>query len=162
MFAKLDNTNKALAKHIYTTFQRSYKIESELIGTLNFPPLLRTVTDIQSSQTLFYGFYDDTQLAGVIELAITNEQLEINSLTVDPDHFRKGIADKLIHYALSECVICAAITTALVETAVVNEPAIKLYKKHGFVEFKRWTPEHGIEKLAMVKSRAVPIVGGVM
>ena len=38
---------------------------------------------------------------------------------------------------------------AMVETAVVNTPAIKLYKKHGFVEFKRWTPSHGIEKLAM-------------
>jgi len=41
MLAKLDNTNKALAKHIYTTFQRSYKIEAELIGALNFPPLPR-------------------------------------------------------------------------------------------------------------------------
>jgi hypothetical protein len=38
---------------------------------------------------------------------------------------------------------------AIVETAVVNEPAINLYKKHGFVEFKRWTPAHGIEKLAL-------------
>ena len=37
----------------------------------------------------------------------------------------------------------------MVETAVVNTPAINLYKKHGFVEFKRWTPAHGIEKLAM-------------
>ena len=41
MLAKLDNTNKALAKHIYTTFQCSYKIEAELIGALNFPPLPR-------------------------------------------------------------------------------------------------------------------------
>ncbi len=38
---------------------------------------------------------------------------------------------------------------ARVETAVANTPAINLYKKHGFVEFKRWTPSHGIEKLAM-------------
>ena len=37
----------------------------------------------------------------------------------------------------------------MVETAVVNIPAISLYKKHGFVEFKRWTPSHGIKKLAM-------------
>ena len=150
MIAKLDNTNKSLAKHIYTTFQRSYQIEAELIGALNFPPLSRTVADIQNSQTLFYGFYDDTQLAGVLELAISNERLEINSLTVDPDHFRKGIADKLIRYALTH-----DIATAIVETAVVNEPAIKLYKKHGFVEFKRWTPDHGIEKLAMVRTGIV-------
>ncbi|WP_404340996.1 GNAT family N-acetyltransferase [Pseudoalteromonas mariniglutinosa] len=155
MIKKLNNANEAVAKQIYTTFQRSYKIEAELIGTLNFPPLSHTVNDIHNSQTLFYGFYDDTQLAGVIELVIINERLEINSLTVDPDHFRKGIAGKLIRYALSERVIGTAVTTAIVETAVVNEPAIKLYKKHGFVEFKRWTPDHGIEKLAMVRTGIV-------
>lgn len=149
MIAKLDNANEAVAKQIYTTFQRAYKIEAELIGTQNFPPLSRTVNDIHNSQTLFYGFYDDTQLAGVIELVIINERLEINSLTVDPKYFRTGIADKLIRYVFSEYLTNAVITTALVETAAVNEPAIKLYKKHGFVEFKRWTPNHGIEKLAM-------------
>ncbi|MEH6394095.1 GNAT family N-acetyltransferase [Pseudoalteromonas sp.] len=150
MITKLDNANDFIAQQIYTIFQRSYKIEAELIGTLNFPPLSRTRNDIQSSQTHFYGLYIDELLAGAIELAISNEGLEINSLVVDPDHFRKGIADKLISYALTH-----DIATAIVETAVVNEPAIKLYKKHGFVEFKRWTPEHGIEKLAMVKSRNV-------
>lgn len=86
MIVKLNNANEAVAKQIYTTFQRSYKIEAELIGALNFPPLSRTVTDIHNSQTLFYGFYDDTQLAGVIELAVSDKQLEINSLTVDPEH----------------------------------------------------------------------------
>lgn len=155
VIVKLDNANEAVAKQIYTTFQRSYKIEAELIGTLNFPPLSRTVNDIKNSQTLFYGLYDDTQLEGVIELLIINDRLEINSLTVDPKHFRKGIADKLICYVLSECVTSTAETTAIVETAVVNEPAIKLYKKHDFVEFKRWTPDHGIEKLAMIRTGIV-------
>ena len=157
MIVKLDNVNEAVAKQIYTAFQRSYKIEAELIGTQNFPPLSRTVTDIQDSQTLFYGFYDDTQLAGVIELAITNEQLEINSLVVDPEHFRKGIANGLMHFVLNDFVRTASIKplTSVVETALVNEPAIKLYKKHGFVEFKRWTPEHGIEKLAMIREGIV-------
>ncbi|MBE0376325.1 GNAT family N-acetyltransferase [Pseudoalteromonas prydzensis] len=153
MIAKLDNANEAVTKQIYTTFQRSYQIEAELIGALNFPPLSRTVADIQNSQTLFYGLYDDTQLAGVIELLIINDRLEINSLTVDPEHFRKGIADKLIRYALINFIETAS--TAIVETAVVNEPAIKLYKKHDFVEFKRWTPDHGIEKLAMIRTGIV-------
>jgi len=40
-------------------------------------------------------------------------------------------------------------TEAVVETAVVNKPAINLYKKQGFVEFKQWTPSHGIEKIAL-------------
>lgn len=71
--------------------------------------------------------------------------LEIHSLTVAPNFFRKGIADKLIRYILSEFDF----TEAIVETAIVNIPAINLYKKHGFIEFKRWIASQGIEKLAM-------------
>jgi hypothetical protein len=44
---------------------------------------------------------------------------------------------------------------AIVETAVVNLPAINSYKKHGFVEFKRWTPPHGIEKVVMLLKTAL-------
>jgi len=64
---------------------------------------------------------------------MNGKNLEINSLTVDPSFFRRGIADKLIAYVLSTNIH----EKAIVETAVVNEPAIKLYQKHGFVEFKR-------------------------
>ncbi|GAC20693.1 GNAT family N-acetyltransferase [Paraglaciecola arctica] len=145
MITKLNNSNENIAEQIFTVFQNSYKIEAQLIGTDNFPPLLRSTKDIQNSTTQFYGFRENECLAAVIEIAIEDQLLEINSLTVDPSYFRKGIANKLISYVLNNIVF----SKAMVETAVVNIPAINLYKKHGFVEFKRWTPAHGIKKLAM-------------
>ncbi|MEW6999235.1 GNAT family N-acetyltransferase [Colwelliaceae bacterium BS250] len=145
MITKLDNSNEAVAEQIFTVFQNSYKIEAQLIGTANFPPLLRSAKNIENSKTQFYGFTENKCLAAIIELVIEDKNLEINSLTVDPNYFRKGIANKLISYVLD----LNDFSTAIVETAVVNIPAINLYKKHGFVEFKRWTPSHGIEKLAM-------------
>ncbi|MDO6709037.1 GNAT family N-acetyltransferase [Photobacterium sp. 1_MG-2023] len=145
MITKLNNSNEEVATQIFTVFQNSYKIEAQLIGTLDFPPLLRSAKDIEDSKTQFYGFIEDNCLAGVIEVALNGKHLEIDSLTVDPNYFRKGIATKLINYALEAFKFSAAI----VETAVVNLPAINLYKRHGFVEFKRWTPSHGIEKLAL-------------
>tara|TARA_R110002167_G_scaffold215265_1_gene420191 strand:+ start:843 stop:1298 length:456 start_codon:yes stop_codon:yes gene_type:complete len=145
MITKLNNSNENIAEQIFTVFQNSYKIEAQLIGTDNFPPLLRSTKDIQNSTTQFYGFRENECLAAVIEIAIEDQLLEINSLTVDPSCFRKGIANKLISYVLNNIVF----SKAMVETAVVNIPAINLYKKHGFVEFKRWTPAHGIKKLAM-------------
>ncbi len=149
MINKLNNLNEEVANQIFTVFQNSYKIEAQLIGTLNFPPLLRSAKDIENSKTLFYGFSENECLAAVIEIVIENKHLDINSLTVDPSYFRKGIANKLITYVLDKFDF----SEAIVETAVVNLPAINLYKKHGFVEFKRWIPPHGIEKLAMsVKS----------
>jgi len=145
MITKLDNSNSEVANQIFSVFQNSYKIEAQLIGVLDFPPLMRSVKDIKSSKTQFYGYSDNKCLAAVIELDIKDKHLGIDSLTVDPSYFRKGIANKLISYVLA----LIDFSDAIVETAAVNIPAINLYKKHGFVEFKRWTPSHGIEKVAI-------------
>jgi ribosomal protein S18 acetylase RimI-like enzyme len=145
MITKLDNSNEGVANQIFTIFQNSYKVEAQLIGTLDFPPLSRSVKDIENSQTLFYGFSENQSLAAIIEVVVEDKLLSIDSLTVDPGYFRKGIADKLIAYVLETIDF----SEAIVETAVVNMPAISLYRKHGFVEFKRWTPSHGIEKVGM-------------
>ena len=107
--------------------------------------MLRSAKDIENSTTLFYGFSENDCLAAIIEIVIEDKHLDINSLTVDPNYFKKGIASKLISYVLG----ITDFSKAIVETAVVNIPAINLYKKHGFVEFKKWTPSHGIEKIAM-------------
>ena len=145
MIKKLDNSNTDVANKIFTIFQNSYKIEAELIGAVVFPPLLRSAKDIENSTTLFYGFSENDCLAAIIEIVIEDKHLDINSLTVDPNYFKKGIASKLISNVLG----ITDFSKAIVETAVVNIPAINLYKKHGFVEFKKWTPSHGIEKIAM-------------
>jgi len=145
MIKKLDNSEVEVASKIFTIFQNSYKVEAQLIGTLDFPPLRRTAKQIENSSTLFYGFSEDECLAAIIEISIADNNLEIDSLTVDPRFFRKGIADKLIAFVLESIDF----SLATVETAVVNTPAINLYKKHGFVKFKQWIPSHGIEKIAL-------------
>ncbi|TMP76680.1 GNAT family N-acetyltransferase, partial [Pseudoalteromonas phenolica] len=67
-------------------------------------------------------------------IVIFEKTLEIDSLTVDPSYFRKGIAGELLSFAMSEFDV----KKVIVETATANAPAIKLYNKHGFVEYKRW------------------------
>lgn len=145
MITKLEHSIEIIANKIHAVFQRSYKIEAQLINVTDFPPLSRSSINIANSKNDFYGFSDNSSLAAIIEIQIEEKQLDIHSLTVDPKYFRKGIADKLINYVLK----MPDITVAIVETAVVNKPAINLYEKHGFLEYKRWTPSHGIEKLAM-------------
>ncbi|MBA6392406.1 GNAT family N-acetyltransferase [Colwellia sp. BRX10-3] len=151
MINKLDNSNVEVAGQIFAIFQSSYKVEAQLIDVLDFPPLSRSAKNIESSKSLFYGFSENKCLAAIIEISINGKLLEIDSLTVDPKYFRKGIAGKLISFILG----AFEFSEATVETAVVNEPAINLYKKHGFVEFKRWTPSHGIKKLAMSVKNAL-------
>lgn len=162
MIRLLDNSKKQIADQIYWVFQSAYKVEAELIEAKVFPPLARTVAAIQTSNSEFLGFYCQTELgksnnssshnstskselAAVIEIDVKQQSLEIHSLTVAPSHFRKGIADALLDHVFDTYEY----RRAEVETAVANTPAIALYKKHGFVEFKRWVPDHGIEKLAL-------------
>ncbi|WP_341206008.1 N-acetyltransferase [uncultured Psychrosphaera sp.] len=145
MIKQLDNVNENIAEQIYAVFQHAYRIEADLIGVVNFPPLSRSIKDIQGAKTQFYGFYVDQIVAAVIEINLEGQQLNICSLTVAPNYFRRGIADTLISYVLG----LSYFSKALVETAVVNLPAIKLYEKHGFIEYKRWVPSHGIAKVAM-------------
>ncbi|WHI45934.1 GNAT family N-acetyltransferase [Microbulbifer sp. TRSA001] len=145
MIINLDILNEEIANQVFIIFQRSYKVEAQLIGVTDFPPLSRSAQDIKNSKSLFYGFIDKKCLAAIIEITIEGKRLEINSLTVDPNHFRKGIAGKLLSYILDEIEF----SEAIVETATKNDPAINLYEKYGFVEFKRWTPPHGIQKVAL-------------
>ncbi len=88
------------------------------------------------------------QLRAVIEVELASDVLEIHSLVVAPEFFRKGIAGQLLQHVFS----LGDFEKTLVETASKNKPAILLYEKHGFKEIKRWTPEHGIEKVAMLRA----------
>jgi hypothetical protein len=75
-----------------------------------------------------------------------------NSETLFYGFYENGcLAGQLISYILD----LFEFTEAIVETAVANDPAINLYKKYGFVEFKQWTPAHGIRKVAMSLKNAL-------
>ncbi|TMP43016.1 GNAT family N-acetyltransferase [Pseudoalteromonas citrea] len=145
MIRRLDNTKHTVATQIYDIFQASYQIEAALIGIAYFPPLARTIDDINAAQTQFYGYFEEQELAAIVEISMQDTVLSIESLTVSPAFFRKGIARKLLCFVMEEYPF----SRALVETAAVNAPAIALYKKQGFVAVKKWTPAHGIEKVAM-------------
>jgi ribosomal protein S18 acetylase RimI-like enzyme len=145
MINRLANYNENVSINIHSVFQNAYKIEAQLIGTDEFPPLSRNAKDIKNSKSFFYGFTENECLAAVIEITLEKKCLDIHSLTVDPLYFRKGIANKLLSYILTSLDY----SKAIVETAVVNTPAINLYKKNGFEEYRIWTPDHGIKKIAL-------------
>lgn len=145
MIKALNHLQQDTAQQIFNIFQSSYAIEANLIGVEDFPPLKRTADDIMASSCQFYGFYIENNLAGVIEITAKTQVLDIDSLTVSPDFFRRGIASKLITFVLS----AFPFQRAHVETAAANIPAIELYQQYGFKVYKKWLPSHGIEKVAL-------------
>ncbi len=68
----------------------------------------------------------------------------INSLVVHPAHQRAGIATRLLLHVLA----ASEAASVRVSTGAGNEPALALYRKQGFDEYKRWFI--GPERLALV------------
>ena len=143
MIIQIDNHNKYNALEIHYVFQRSYKVEAELLKATDFPPLKRTVKDFIECKSLFFGYYEEDVLAGIIEINNTKASTHIQSLVVHPDYFRKSIASNLLKYIFKNINQ----KTFTVETGVDNLPAINLYKKFLFQEVKQWDTNHGVRKV---------------
>ena len=71
MIIQIDNQDIYNAKEIHYVFQASYKVEANLINAIDFPPLKRSVKDFLECINLFYGYYFEDELVGVIEIKNT-------------------------------------------------------------------------------------------
>lgn len=107
--------------------RKSYKIEAELIGTDEIPPLKESFEELQDCGETFIGCYIEGRLAGAISYKKEGEVIDIHRMMVHPDFFRRGVANKLIsqleHIGYSEMIV---------STGAANTPAVKLYEKLGF------------------------------
>jgi len=147
MIQKLNNKDIEIARKMQVVFHASYAIEAVLLQAENFPPLQRQIPAYIDTETDFFGYWKNEELAAVVELHLTPEQIHIQSLVVDPSYFRQGIGRKLVQYVLDSF----SSELFMVETGSANGPAIALYKRFGFEEVLQWDTEHGIRKVRFEK-----------
>jgi ribosomal protein S18 acetylase RimI-like enzyme len=143
MIEKLQNNDIEVSKKIRSVFQLSYRIEAKLLNATDFPPLKRPLKNYVNSNTEFFGYLKDGELAGVIEIEHNNRFTDINSLVVHPRFFRQGIARQLMEFVFNTFDS----KLFVVETGLENMPATELYKKFDFKEVKQWNTDHGIRKI---------------
>lgn len=143
MIKRLENDDIEVSKRIRAVFQSSYKVEAKLLNAIDFPPLKRPLKSYVNSNTEFFGYLKDGELAGVIEIEHNNSFTDINSLVVSPTFFRQGIARKLMEFVFHTFDS----NLFVVETGLENGPANELYKKFDFKEVKQWNTDHGIRKI---------------
>lgn len=131
MIEKLNLKDLGTAKHVLELQIAAYKIEVEIIGFYEIPPLKDTIDSLMECDEIFYGYYKDNILAGIISYRISQNVLDIHRVAVHPLFFKMGIADKLINFVeglernTNKIVVC---------TGKKNIPAISLYKKNGYKE----------------------------
>ena len=125
----IDITQPVTAEEVLRVQRLAYKVEADLIGFVDLPPLKQTIKELEQSEETFYGFYTKGQLSGVVSLKIEDRVMDISRLFVHPEQFRKGIARKLIAFVQK---YEKGFEEIFVSTAADNQPAVLFYIKNGF------------------------------
>ena len=132
MIKIIDISNSKNAEDVLNIQIPSYKVEAEIIGSYEIPPLKDTVYTLQHCGETFFGYYENEELCGVISIQIDDDDVDIHRLIVHPNHFRKGIAQLLLNFIETNFQI----ETIKVATGSKNIPAVSFYKKNGFQNIK--------------------------
>lgn len=142
MIQLLQTNSLKTAQTMLDIQQRSYKVEANLIGFQNLPPLFQTAKNIQKDHASYLAYFIQDSIVGFLSYETSNDQLEIHKMVVDPSFFRQGIASKLLDQLILEN---KETKTIIVSTGAKNTPAIDLYKKKGFILTHTTTIEDTLE-----------------
>jgi ribosomal protein S18 acetylase RimI-like enzyme len=137
------------ARRLVELQQASYRVEADLIGAADLPPLRDTVETLRASGETFWGVEGDGgRLAGAVAYKRLGAILDIHRMMVHPDWFRRGIAGRLLRFVETAE---SGVRTVVVSTGAANGPARALYEKHGFVTTAEREVEPGLLVVSLEK-----------
>lgn len=132
MIERINLTNEDILEQLWRLQHAAYRVEAQLIGFEQIPPLLETMETLRKCEELFIGYFINEELAGSISYVQDHDRelVTICRMMVDPGFFRQGIAEQLLRQVEKE------VPSKLYEvaTGTKNLPAIHLYEKLGFMK----------------------------
>ena len=127
--ARIDITDREVAEAVIRLQRGAYRIESDLIGSDEIPPLRETPDDLRNCGEEFLGALVDGLLVGAISWRFSDGTIDIHRLVVEPGWHRRGIGTALLRRVLATE---PAADRAIVQTGAKNHPAATLYLREGF------------------------------
>jgi GNAT superfamily N-acetyltransferase len=128
---RLDITDPTEATDVLVLQRLAYRLEADLIGRDDIPPLLEEVTDLQRCGESFFGCFTADTLCGAIAYKVTDGTLDLHRVMVHPDFLRRGIASRLVAFVEALEPGCRRV---IVSTGSRNLPGRRLYARLGFHE----------------------------
>ncbi len=125
----LDPGDRELREALVRLQRAAYRVEAELIGAEDLPPLHETSAQLAVTEESLLGAFDGERLLGALGFVRRAALVDIHRLAVDPAAFRRGVATRLLD-ALDALHPDAERT--VVATGEGNRPAIELYERRGF------------------------------
>jgi GNAT superfamily N-acetyltransferase len=125
----LDLGAAGTAEDVVALQRASYRVEADLLGARSLPVLKESPRKLRRTREHFLGAFEGERLVGAVSWKRRGALIDIHRLVVHPDRFRRGIAGALLD-ALEALQPDAE--RWMVATGAVNEPARRLYERHGF------------------------------
>ncbi|AIQ60934.1 GNAT family N-acetyltransferase [Paenibacillus borealis] len=151
---KLNLQDETTLDELWSLQHKAYRLEAEIIGFRDIPPLLETRDMLSRVKEDFYGCFDDTEeLMGAV--AVMEEapgKLTVTRMMVNPDYFRQGVAGRMLEFIFARY---AGMEQFIVSTGKLNVPAVTLYTKHGFVPVGVEEVATGVELIEFHRSGQV-------
>ena len=126
---RLDLSDPEIAAQLLALQRRAYRVEADLVGSDDIPPLRESLEELVGSGEIFLGALEDGVVVGAISWKLLDRTLDIHRLVVDPAQFRSGIGVSLVRAALEAEPTAVR---AIVQTGAANDPARRLYVGEGF------------------------------
>ncbi len=162
MIHRVDPADPAIAAALVALQRAAYAVEAALLGVPSLPPMTQTPEafaaarlEVLAASTAGDGHEPRRPaLTGFVAWRREGDTVDIHRLVVHPDHFRKGIASRLLDALDAEE---AGARRFLVGTGAANAPALALYERRGFVRVAEESVGDGIPFVRL--ARAVPSPG---
>lgn len=126
---RVDIRDVAIAREIREVQRLAYGAEAELIKYPGIPQLTESPEELHACGESFYAQYANDHIVGALSWKSNGATLDIHRLVVHPEHWRQGIALRLLRRLETEAETGARI---IVQAASANYRAIALYRRVGF------------------------------
>ncbi|MEB3188561.1 MAG: GNAT family N-acetyltransferase [bacterium] len=149
----LDLLDASTARQVLALQRMAYRIEADLIGFDEIPPLQENQEELQACKEVFFGVKVGQVLVGAIAHARHDDVVEIGRLMVHPGFFRQGLATSLL-LEVEQAHLEARVLR--VATGSLNIPARRLYETHGFLTVGTLEVGPGVFMTVYEKHRGSP------
>ena len=122
--------------------------ELGLLVNSNFLNIYKLEDILSNEYDYLYGYYLDVKLVAFIHVNKLYEVMDIVNVVVNPSYRKKGIATKLIDYAISQFDDLKSI---MLEVNENNSNAISLYNKNSFKVINKRNNYYGSEAALIMK-----------
>ncbi len=141
---QLDLTDSRVASQVLSLQRSAYRVEAELIGFDQIPPLHESLEDLLAARLVWFGVVKDREVVAAIAFTQHGAHIDIDRLVVAPAFARRGYGRALVSALGAEATIT-------VSTGAKNLPANRLYVAQGFLSTGKSSPAAGLQATHFVR-----------